>query len=118
MSIDYSESFESRIDDVRRDGPNIYTSIIEITDNSIGWGKANEITIEYSKKEIINKINSYFGYALISEIKLQTFSSETRRIKNKNIPNKFHKNFENKINEIKNENIKNSLSKLLKAIKE
>ena len=80
--------------------------------------RGNEITIEYSKKEIINKINSYFGYALISEIKLQTFNSETRKIKNKNIPNKFHKNFENKINEIKNENIKNSLSKLLKAIKE
>ena len=80
--------------------------------------RGNEINVEYSKKEIINKINSYFGYALISEIKLQTFNSETRRIKNKNIPNKFHKNFENKINEIKNENIKNSLSKLLKAIKE
>ena len=80
--------------------------------------RGNEITIEYSKREIINKINSYFGYALISEIKLQTFNSETSKIKNKNIPNKFHKNFENKINEIKNENIKNSLSKLLKAIKE
>ena len=31
--------------------------------------RGNEIDIEYSKKEIINKINSYFGYKLINEIK-------------------------------------------------
>ena len=31
--------------------------------------RGNEITVEYSKNEIINKINSYFGYQLINEIK-------------------------------------------------
>ena len=31
--------------------------------------RGNEIDIEYSKNEIINKINSYFGYKLINEIK-------------------------------------------------
>ena len=31
--------------------------------------RGNEINLEYSKKDIINKINSYFGYKLISEIK-------------------------------------------------
>ena len=30
--------------------------------------RGDEINIEYSKKEIINKINSYFGYKLINEI--------------------------------------------------
>ncbi len=30
--------------------------------------RGNEITVEYSKKEIINKINSYFGYQLINGI--------------------------------------------------
>ena len=34
--------------------------------------RGNEIVVEYSKKEIINKINSYFGYQLINEIKLKT----------------------------------------------
>ena len=41
--------------------------------------RGNEINIEYSKKEIINKINSYFGYKLINEIRLQTFSSVNKK---------------------------------------
>ena len=79
--------------------------------------RGNEINIEYSKKEIINKINSYFGYKLINEIKLQTFNSGIRKIKNKNSLYKFSENFNKKINEIKNKNIRNSLSQLLKTIK-
>ncbi len=77
--------------------------------------RGNEIEIEYSKQNIINKINSYFGYKLIGEIKLQTFSYQRKKTK-KNI-NRFSTNFEDKIKEIKNENIKNSLSQLLKVIK-
>jgi len=46
--------------------------------------RGNEITVEYSKKEIINKINSYFGYRLINEIRLKTINSETKKIKNNN----------------------------------
>ena len=79
--------------------------------------RGNEVDIEYSKKEIINKINSYFGYKLINEIRLETFNSETKKAKNKNLLGKYSKNFEKKINEIKNENIKNSLSQLLDIIK-
>ena len=79
--------------------------------------RGNEITVEYSKKEIINKINSYFGYRLINEIRLKTINSEIKKIKNKNILKKFSKNFEKKINEIKNKNIRNSLSQLLDVIK-
>ena len=36
--------------------------------------RGDEINIEYSKREIIDKINSYFGYKLINEIRLQTFN--------------------------------------------
>ena len=79
--------------------------------------RGDEINIEYSKKEIIDKINSYFGYKLINEIKLQTFNSGIRKIKNKNSLYKFSENFNKKINEIKNKNIRNSLSQLLKTIK-
>jgi len=79
--------------------------------------RGNEITVEYSKKEIINKINSYFGYRLINEIRLKTINSETKKIKNNNILKKFSKNFEKKINEIKNKDIRNSLSQLLDVIK-
>jgi len=79
--------------------------------------RGDEINIEYSKKEIVNKINSYFGYKLINEIKLQTINFEGKKTKNKNVLRKFSKNFEEKINEIKNKNIRNSLSQLLKTIK-
>lgn len=79
--------------------------------------RGDEITVEYSKKEIINKINSYFGYRLINEIRLKTINSETKKIKNNNILKKFSKNFEKKINEIKNKDIRNSLSQLLDVIK-
>ena len=71
----------------------------------LGIKRGDEIQVEYAKKEIINKINSYFGYKLINEIKLQTFNSEINKKKEK------------KISEIKSENIKNSLSQLLKIIK-
>ena len=82
----------------------------------LGIKRGEEINIEYSKREIINKINSYFGYKLIDEIKLQTFSLENKKLKKNNL-NKFSKNYEKKINQIKNLNIKNSLAELLTVIK-
>jgi hypothetical protein len=79
--------------------------------------RGDEINVEYSKKEIINKINSYFGYKLLNGIRLQTFNVEDEKIKNKNTYHKLNKDLEKKINEIKNTNIKNSLTQLLKVIK-
>ena len=82
----------------------------------LGIKRGEEINIEYSKGEIIRKINSYFGYKLINEIKLQTFSLKNNKIKKNNL-NKFSKNYEKKINQIKNSNIRNSLAELLTVIK-
>ncbi len=79
--------------------------------------RGNEITLEYSKKEIINKINSYFGYQLIDEIRLQASNAEIKKIKNKKILTNLSKNLEKKIDEIKSKNIRNSLSQLLNVIK-
>lgn len=75
--------------------------------------RGNEITIEYSKKEIINKINSHFGYALIKDVKLQTFNAKKKDSLKKNSNNKTLKNFENKINKINNEDIRKSLLQFL-----
>ena len=77
--------------------------------------RGNEIIAEYSKKEIVNKINSYFGYKLIDQIRLQTYNS--KKEKEQNILNKSSKKFEKKINEIKNKNIRDSLSQLLDSVK-
>ena len=78
--------------------------------------RGNEIDIEYSKKEVMNKINSYFGYKLIGEIKLHTFNSEIKNKKNL-FSKKLSKDFKKKIEKIDNNNIKISLSKLLEAYK-
>ena len=58
--------------------------------------RGNEIIAEYSKKEIINKINSYFGYKLIDQIRLQTYNSKKEKEKKQNILNKSSKKFEKK----------------------
>ena len=79
--------------------------------------RGNEINVEYSKKDIINKINSYFGYQLISEIRLQTYSPINKKEKEKNIISNSPIKFEKKINEIKNKDIRDSLSQLLKIAK-
>ena len=79
--------------------------------------RGNEIIAEYSKKEIINKINSYFGYKLIDQIRLQTYNSKKEKERKQNILSKSSKKFEKKINEIKNKNIRDSLSQLLDIAK-
>ena len=78
--------------------------------------RGDEINVEYSKKEIIQKINSHFGYKLIDEIILKTINSKYLNLKNKEIKNKFNKDFQNKINKIENKNIRESLSELLKEV--
>ena len=83
----------------------------------LGIKRGDEINVEYSKKKIIDKVNSYFGYKLISEIKLQSLNSKNKKTINNNNLKTFSENFEKKINQIKNEKIKNSLSQLLKAVK-
>ena len=79
--------------------------------------RGDEITIEFSKKDIINKINSYFGYQLINQVKLESFSVDNKRKKNNNKIVNLPKNLQNKINQIKNENIRNSLFDLINIAK-
>ena len=79
--------------------------------------RGDEINAEYSKKEIINKINSYFGYKLIDQIRLQTYNSKRKKEKKLHILRESSKIFEKKINEIKNKDIRDSLSQLLDVVK-
>ena len=79
--------------------------------------RGNEIIVEYSKNKIINKINSYFGYKLIAEVKLKSFNAEIKSKKIKNSMIKSYKNFNKKISEIKNKELKKSLFELLNVKK-
>jgi len=79
--------------------------------------RGNEILIEYSKNEIMNKINSYFGYQLVNNVRLQAYNSENKRkqIRNKSI--NFSDRIIKKVLDIKSEEIKNSLTKLMDSAK-
>ncbi len=76
----------------------------------------NELEVEYKKKEIIEKINSFFGCRLINQIKLKIIQEKTNLIKKKlNIINNKRDDLNKKLEKIKNENLKKSLNKLIKA---
>jgi hypothetical protein len=77
--------------------------------------RGNEINIEYSKNEIINKINSYFGYKLINTVQLKASASKHKK-KIKKITGNLPRKLKTKINEIKSENIRKSLSELMDEI--
>ena len=74
----------------------------------------NELTIEYSKQEIIDKINSFFGFKCIKDIKLKIVQEE-KKIKKEISVNEVKINYNNKLNNINNEVLKNSLNKLIDA---
>ena len=79
--------------------------------------RGNEIEVEYSKEDIISKINSYFGYKLINEVRLQSSNNVKKKNYKTNILRGGRKNFESKINTIKNDKIRKSLSELLNIAK-
>ena len=81
--------------------------------------RGHEVDLEYSKKDIINKMNSFFGYSVVEKLKLVSFdyeqeiTSENKKI-NKNMEiNKY----KNKINDVKNDKIKKSLIEFTKVFK-
>ena len=79
--------------------------------------RGNEVDLEYSKKEIIKKINIFFGYNVVDDIKLKTFEGEFEKIKENKINNATKSKNINKIKNIKNDKIKKSLLELNKIFK-
>ena len=82
--------------------------------------RGHEIDLEYSKKEIIDKMNSFFGYTVVEKLKFISFDDiQTKFKKDKAYDDSVTNNrYADKINEVKNEKIKNSLLKLIKLFKE
>ena len=76
--------------------------------------RGNEVDLEYEKKNIISKINAYFGYQVVKFIKIITFEGKLEKNKEKKAINATKKNQIKKINNIKNIKIKSSLLELSK----
>ena len=81
--------------------------------------RGHEIELEYSKKIIMDRMNSFFKNMVIERIKLLSFDDEILE-KKENISkdNVTNNKFKNKINDIKNEKIKKSLIELTKVFKQ
>ena len=87
---------------------------------SIMVKRGHEIDMEYSKKEIIDKMNSFFGYLVVEKLKFICFQSENENTsKNYNQTMNVTKNkFQKKLSKVKNEKIRKSLIELAKVFKE
>ena len=76
--------------------------------------RGNEVDLEYSKKEIIKKINIFFGYNVVDNIKLKTFEGEFEKIKEDKINNATKSKNIKKITNIKNDKIKQKTNLCIK----
>ena len=82
--------------------------------------RGHEVDLEYSKKEIIDKMNNFFGYAVVEKLKFINFDDESIILSKENdqFKNVTNKKYQKKINNVKNEKIKKSLMELSKVFKE
>ena len=77
-----------------------------------------EMEIEYKKKEIIDKINSFFGYNCISKVTLKIVENKINLNKNFFPKIKNLSKIEEKMNKVKDNELKSSLNNFLKAFDE
>ena len=77
-----------------------------------------ELEIEYAKNDIIEKINSFFGYNCISQINLKIIEEKIKFKKNKLPIIKNLSKINNQIASVQNPELKKSLTKFLKAFDE
>ena len=85
---------------------------------SIMIKRGHEVDVEYSKKNIIEKMNKFFGYKVANKIKLITFKGDQKIFKEKITKDLINNQYINKISSIKNEKIKKSLLELIKLFRE
>ena len=84
---------------------------------SIMVKRGHEVEMEYSKNEIIKKINTYFNDRIVEKIRLITFDGNQKIFKRKIIKDVTKNQYTKKIADIKNEKIKNSLLELSNLLK-
>jgi len=82
--------------------------------------RGHEIDLEYSKKEIMDKMNSFFGYAVVKKLKFISFDDAQTKFKkiDENESHVTNSKYTDRINDIKNDKIKKSLLELTKLFKQ
>ena len=81
--------------------------------------RGHEVELEYAKKEIMDKMNYFFGYSVVKKLKFISFNSEKEiTLKDHLGKKKTINRFQKKVNDVKNKKIKKSLQELTKVFKE
>ncbi|WP_415275497.1 DUF721 domain-containing protein [Candidatus Pelagibacter sp. Uisw_116] len=82
--------------------------------------RGHEIDLEYSKKIIMDKMNSFFGYAVVEKLKFISFDDAQTKFKELDTNENHVTNikYADRINSIKNDKIKKSLLELTKLFKQ
>ena len=82
--------------------------------------RGHEVDVEYSKKDILDKMNNFFGYSVVEKLKFISFDDENEmtgsdetKVKNVAISK-----YQDKIKGVKNEKIKKSLTELTRVFRE
>ena len=77
-----------------------------------------EVEVEYKKKEIIDKINSFFGYNCISHVTLKIVQDSFKKNEKVFPKIKNYSKIEKKMSKLNNTELKSSLNNFLKAFNE
>jgi hypothetical protein len=77
-----------------------------------------ELEIEYEKKEIMDKINSFFGYNCISQITLKIVQEKIKPKQKQFTKIKDFSKINEKLDQVDNNQLKSSLNNFLKAFNE
>ena len=82
--------------------------------------RGHEIDLEYSKKIIVDKMNSFFGYAVVEKLKFISFDDVQTKFKKLDANENHVTNikYADRINSIKNDKIKKSLLELTRLFKQ
>ena len=79
--------------------------------------RGHEVDLEYSKKTILDKLNSYLGYNAVEKLKFISFEGEEIELKNKINKDVTNNEYREKISKIKNDKVKKSLIELSRYFK-
>jgi hypothetical protein len=81
--------------------------------------RGHEVDLEYSKQEIMDKMNNFFGYSVVEKLKFTSFNDETEisNVKTQTI-NVTNNKFKEKIKDVKNDKLKKSLAELTRVFRE
>ena len=73
----------------------------------------DQVFIEYSKQDIVDKINTFFGYQFIKEVRLVLIKEKIQKIKKYNFHQETKTKFKKKVEKITDVSLKKNLTNLL-----